>query len=127
MPKYFLDTYALMEYVAGNRNYLPYFSSNSGDQVSTSILNLMELYFHILRDSGENIADDSYAQFKQFDLPLTDDDVKSAMQLRLRLKARRLDLSYTDAIGYSIAQRIGAKFLTGDLAFKNLPDVEFVR
>lgn len=115
-----------MEYVAGNRNYLRYFSSNS-DKLSTSILNLMELYFHILRDAGENIAENSYAQFKQFDLPLTDNDVKSAMQLRLRLKATRLDISYADAIGYSMARRIGAKFLTGDLAFKSLSGVEFVR
>ena len=125
LAKYFLDTYALMEYIGGNRSYLKYFSSNS--QLNTSILNLMELYYHIIRDAGENAAEDSYTQFKQFTLPLTDDDVKNAMKVRLRLKSRRLDISYTDAIGYSLAERLGARFLTGDQAFKNLPNVEFVR
>lgn len=125
LAKYFLDTYALMEYVGGNRSYLKYFSSNS--QLNTSILNLMELYYHILRDAGENAAENSYAQFKQFTLPLTDDDVKDAMKVRLRLKSRRLDISYTDAVGYSIAERMGARFLTGDQAFKNLSNVEFVK
>jgi predicted nucleic acid-binding protein len=125
--KYFLDTYALMEYVGGNKSYLRYFSPENSQLLKTSILNLMELYYHVLRDAGENAAEDTYAQFKQFSLPLTDDDVKNAMKLRLRLKSRRLDISYTDAVGYSIAERLGARFLTGDRAFKSLSNVEFVR
>jgi predicted nucleic acid-binding protein len=122
---YFLDTYALMEYLAGNEAYLKYFSRHS--ELKTSILNLIELYFHVLRDAGERIAEDSYTQFKQFSLPLTDEDVKNGMRLRLRLKSRRLDISYTDAVAYSIAERLGARFLTGDQAFKSLSNVEFVR
>jgi predicted nucleic acid-binding protein len=125
LAKYFLDTYALMEYVGGNKAYLKYFSSKS--ELKTCILNLMELYYHILRDAGEKIADDSYTQFKQFSLALTDEDVKNGMKLRLRLKSKLLDVSYTDAVGYSIALRLGARFLTGDQAFKNLSNVEFVR
>jgi predicted nucleic acid-binding protein len=125
LPKYFLDTYALMEYFGGNKAYLKYFSSTS--EFKTSILNLMELYYHILRDAGEVIAEDSFTHFKHFSLSLTDEDVKNGMKLRLRLKSKRLDISYTDAVGYSIAQRLGARFLTGDQAFKNLSNVEFVR
>jgi hypothetical protein len=34
------------------------------------------------------------------------------------MKARRLDLSYADAVGYVQAERLGVRFLTGDNAFK---------
>src|SRR5579872_3600757 len=82
MGKYFLNTYALMEYLAGNKAYLKYFSSDN--EQKTSILNLMDLYFHVLQDAGEDSAEDSYVQFKQLVVPLKDDDVKDAMKFRLR-------------------------------------------
>jgi len=45
----------------------------------------------------------------------------------MALKARRPRLSYADTIGYTAARRLGARFLTGDEAFRRLPDVEFCR
>jgi len=45
----------------------------------------------------------------------------------MALKARRPKLSYADTIGYTTARRLGARFLTGDEAFRRLPDVEFCR
>lgn len=125
MGKYFLDTYALMEYLGGNKAYLKYFSSDN--QQKTSLLNLMELYFHVLQDADEDMADDSYTQFKQFTVPLTDEVLKNAMKFRLRSRSRHLDISYTDAVGYNISKSLGLKFLTGDEAFKSLEDVEFVK
>jgi predicted nucleic acid-binding protein len=125
VPKYFLDTYALIEYLRGSKAYLKYFSTDS--ELRTCILNLMELYFHVLQDAGEKAAEDSYTQFKQFNLPLIDEDIKAAMKFRLRSKSKRLDISYTDAMGYSISERLGTRFLTGDQAFKSLPNVEFVK
>jgi hypothetical protein len=122
---YFLDTYAMMEYVAGNRAYLKYFSSNS--RLRTSILNLMELYFHVLRDAGESVADSTYAQFKQYVVPLSDEDVKNGMKFRLRSMSKRLDVSYTDSVGYAASERLGTNFLTGDEVFKRLSNVEFVK
>jgi predicted nucleic acid-binding protein len=124
-PEYFLDTYAMMEYVGGNRAYLKYFSSAS--RLRTSILNLMELYFHVLRDAGEDAADSTYAQFKQYVVQLSDEDVKNGMKFRLRSMSKRLDVSYTDAVGFATSERLGTKFLTGDEAFKRLPNVEFVK
>lgn len=115
----------MMEYLGGNKSYLKYFASSS--KLKTSLLNLMELYFHILRDAGEMAAENSYMQFKQFVVHLSDEDIKNAMKLRLRLKSRRWDISYADAVGYTMAERLGARFLTGDQAFKDLSNVEFVR
>lgn len=45
----------------------------------------------------------------------------------MALKLRRPKLSYADAIGYTMARRFGARFLTGDEAFRRLADVEFCR
>jgi hypothetical protein len=87
----------------------------------------MELYFHVLRDAGEESAENSYTQFKQFIVPLTDDDVKNAMKFRLRSRSKRLDISYADAVGYTLSKSKGVKFLTGDEAFKGLENVEFVK
>jgi hypothetical protein len=125
VPEYFLDTYAMMEYVGGNRDYLKYFSSTT--RLRTSILDLMELYFHVLRDAGERVADDTFTQFKQYIVPLTDEDVKNGMKFRLRSMSKRLDISYTDAVGYVTSEKLGTRFLTGDEAFKHLPNVEFVK
>lgn len=125
MGKYFLDTYALMEYLAGNKSYQKYFSSDN--QQKTTILNLMELYFHVLQDAGEDSAENSYTEFRQFTVPLADDDVKNAMKFRLRSRSKHLDISYTDAVGYTVARSLGLKFLTGDEAFRSLDNVEFVK
>lgn len=114
----------MIEYIRGNKAYLKYFSSLD---LKTSILNLTELYFHVLRDAGERKAEDTYMLFKQFSVPIIDEDVKEGMKFRLRLKARRTDVSYADAIGYAMAERMKAKFLTGDNSFKALSNVEFVK
>ena len=53
--------------------------------------------------------------------------MKDGMKRRLELRKRRLDLSYADALGYAVSLRLRLKFLTGDDAFKNLDNVEFVR
>ena len=113
-----------MEFMGGNKSYEKYFSHL---ELKTSILNLMELYYHILRDAGEERADESFMQFKQFEASLSNEDVKEGMKFRLRSKARRLDFSYSDAVGYVMAERLGSKFLTGDKAFEGLSNVEFVK
>jgi predicted nucleic acid-binding protein len=123
--RYFLDTYALMEYLAGSKIYAKYFSSDH--LLKTSILNLMELYFHVLQDAGEYAAENSYIQFRQFIAPINDEDVKNAIKFRLRSRSKKLDISYTDAVGYVLSNRLNLKFLTGDAAFKSLESVEFVK
>ena len=125
MGKYFLDTFAMMEYLSGNSAYVKYFSSDN-HQI-TSIPNLMELYFHVLQDAGEDSAEDSYTQFKQLAVPLSDNDVKNAMKFRLVSRSKRLDISFADAVGYTLSKSLGYKFLTGDKAFRNLDNVEFIK
>ena len=113
----------MIEYLSGNKRYSKYFEND----LHTSKLNLMELYFLVLREHGENIADRSYATFRVFETSFNDEDVKEAMKMRLRLKAGKTHLSYADALGYQLSKRLNAKFLTGDDAFEHLPNVEFVK
>ena len=42
-------------------------------------------------------------------------------------KNKNKQLSIPDAIGYIIANRLNIKFLTGDEAFRNIENVEFVK
>lgn len=56
-----------------------------------------------------------------------DDQIKNAMKLRKKMKGKGLNISYADALGYSIALELDIKFLTGDREFKDLGNVEYVK
>lgn len=122
---FFYDSYAVIEYLNGNQNYRQYFESADG--ILTK-LNLMDVYFRILRVRGHGAAKEVLHSFSKyladFDLPT----IEGAMKLQLRLKNKKhIDISYADALGYYIATKQRIKFLTGDAAFKDLENVQFVR
>ena len=60
-------------------------------------------------------------QLRSLAVEIPDDWIFEAMALKLSRPA----LSYADAIGYTASRRVGARFLTGDEAFRRMPDVEF--
>ncbi len=121
--KYFFDTYALFEIFFGNQNYLKYLDS----EVVTTRLNLMEMYYHLLRDYGEAAAEKYYDETIGYSVEFTDKDIKEAMKFRLKMKKKKKALSYVDALGYTIANRMKIRFLTGDNAFEDIPNVEYVK
>lgn len=116
----FFDTYALIEITKGNKRYEKYLDL---ERVTVTKLNLIELYYAVLRDFGETEAKRHYFFYSPFAKEITDEVIFEAMVFKL--KHRRL--SYADCIGYVIARREGMKFLTGDAGFKGLENVEFVR
>ena len=122
--EFFLDTYAMMEYAGGNPGYKRYFGAAP---LYTSTLNLTELYYHALRDAGEDAAQKLYLGFRGYAVELAEADIFSGMRFRMRMKASGKDVSYADALGYAMSERLGSRFLTGDLAFEDVPNVEFVR
>ncbi len=124
LPSFFLDTYGMIEFLRKNARYREYFKRGG---LSTSVMNLAELYFIALRERGESAADETYAAFRHFEVEITDSDVKEGMILRVRLKSKNVHLSYADAIGYAISERLHLRYLTGDTAFRGMPNVEFVR
>ena len=120
MP-YFFDTYVLMEFVLGNEAVKKFFS----EKPVFTVLNLIELYYNAMRIYGREVADESFAMFKTFVLPIPDDVLKEAMEFKLSNKKKKL--SYADCIGYAYAKKHNLLFLTGDKEFKNMENVEFVK
>ena len=118
MP-YFFDTYALVEIIKNNPSYVKYFE----EIITTTRYNLIELYYSILRDFGEEKAKAGYLKFKDAAIEINDDIIYKAMQLKLKNKK----LSYVDCIGYISAVNKNLMFLTGDKEFQNMDDVEFVK
>ena len=120
MTDYFLDTYALIEIIKGNSKYAKYLKS----KLHTSIFNLYELYYNLIREFDEDTAKKYFIQFKQILIRFTDEDIFQASQFKLKHSAQKL--SYTDCIGYAISISYNLKFLTGDKEFKYLDNVKFV-
>lgn len=119
MVAYFFDTYAILEVINGNPNYKKYL--NSGIVVTQ--LNLIELYYILLKNFDSNIAEKYYFYFKPYLVFVEDLDIVNASKSKLRNKS----LSYCDCLGYVISLRLNIPFLTGDKEFENLTNVEFVK
>ncbi|MEK6873548.1 MAG: PIN domain-containing protein [Nanoarchaeota archaeon] len=118
---YFADTYALIEIIKGNKNYQRFLNKS----LFTSIFNLYELYYSLLRDYNEIQAKQFFFYFKKNLIKYSDNSIFSASKFKLDKHKR--GISYTDALGYSIASENNLKFLTGDKEFKGLNNVEFVK
>jgi predicted nucleic acid-binding protein len=117
----FFDSYAFFEILKGNKNYFKY----SNFKIVTSKLNLFELYLGLLREVGEEKAQAEFDKYYNFAVDFDKDVIVSAAKLKVELNRR--DVSMTDCIGYSLANQLGIKFLTGDKEFENMDNVEFVR
>ena len=120
---FFLDTYALIEIIRGNPNYETY----KDKQFITTKLNLMELYYALLRLFDEKTADHYYTIFNPTCVPFSDESIKAAMKLRLQQREKKNLMSYVDAVGYIIALQQDIQILTGEKHFLGLRNVEFVQ
>ncbi len=118
---YFFDTYALIEVIKGNENYLEYAELT----FITTTLNFTEFYFYLLSSLDEKKADETLDKFNFSFLEINKDVAKEAAKFRKSNYKR--ELSYADCIGYILAKNMKFKFLTGDNFFKNVDNVEFVK
>ncbi len=118
---YFYDTYALIEITRGNPRYAKYTESN----LLTSQFNIAEYIYSLLQEFGEQRAKIGYKKIKQCVIEIDEDVLIDAMKMKLKYK--KMKLSYADCIGYCLALRENIKFLTGDEQFRNLTNVEFVK
>ncbi|MBI5797432.1 PIN domain-containing protein [Candidatus Woesearchaeota archaeon] len=122
LKTYFFDTYALIEVIKGSKNYREFSTFTS--MVITK-LQLMELYYSVLCESGKERADFYYDFFSPSSIVIKDETIKNAMLFRSQHKKRRL--SYVDCLGYIFALEKGIPFLTGDKEFEQFPNVCFVK
>ena len=117
----FFDTYAFVEIIMGNSNYLSY----SNVRIITTKLNMFELYHGCLKDKNEELGEVVVQKYSSFVKDFDYEVIKEAAKLKFRLNKR--DLSMTDCIGYCFAKQLGIKFLTGDKQFADMENVEFVK
>lgn len=120
MTTYFYDSYAVIEYFRGNESYREYFEKHDG--VLTH-MNLIEIHHSILKQFSEKDAEETAKTFSQFVIVPLLDVIIEASKFRLKHKG----VSFADAVGYIYAKFNGMKFLTGNVAFKELSGVEFMR
>lgn len=118
----FFDTYAFFEVLKRSPNYNNFLKNFS---VITTRLNLMELYYGLIKNYDTEIADYVYDYLLKYVVEADDEAIKEAMKFKLKNKGRKL--SYVDCIGYVVALRSNVKFLTGDRQFKGMENVEFVQ
>ena len=122
MKGIFFDTYAFFEVLNGNQNFQKYMSDSA---IYTTKLNLMELHYGLIKTYGQEVADKLYDENLKYVTRIDNAAFKSANVMRYRLRAKRL--SYIDCVGYMVSLIKGIPFLTGDIQFKGLKNVEFVR
>ncbi|MEW6295562.1 MAG: PIN domain-containing protein [Candidatus Diapherotrites archaeon] len=122
MQKFFADSYAIIDYLKGNKKLKKYFEES---ELITTKLNLMEVYYSALLESTEEMAEKYYDSFLDKCVEIEDNTIKAAMKLRFKEKAKKL--SYVDAAGYQIALERNIKFLTGDEQFREMRNVEFIK
>jgi len=118
---YFADTYALVEIIKGNKNYAKFLDR----PLFTSIFNLYELYYIILKDYNKSQAENFFFYFKKNIIKFNDSAIFFASEFKLN--NRKKSISYTDSLGYAISIENDFKFLTGDKEFKGVDNVEFVK
>jgi len=118
----FLDTYTI---VAIDTNHPGYRKYVLDADVATTIFNLFETYFVYLKKFGKKEADEIYEIVRGMVVPIDDFIIKEAMEFKLANLKKRF--SFADCIGYVTALKLNAKFVTGDYAFKELENVEFVK
>ncbi len=119
---FFFDTYAFHEIINKNPNYKNYICEIA---IVTTRLNLMELYYGLFLKYDKKTADEYYNKLLYYVIDLDDDTIKEAMVFRASNKNKKM--SYVDCIGYILSIKRNIKFLTGDEAFKSLPNVEFIK
>lgn len=124
MVEYVVDTCAAIEYLKANKKFVD--KINSATKLHTTLHMLTELYFNSLKNNGEGMANRHFEAFARYFDVTTENEIKEAMKLRLEMKKQGAKASYADAISYQKAVEKKCKFLTGDGAFKNFENSEFI-
>jgi len=79
-----------------------------------------------LEEYDFKIASDILETFSKYLIDFGLEDIRGSMKLRLELKHKGRDVSYADALGYFLSQKMGIKCLTGDRTFRGLSGIEYV-
>lgn len=122
MPKFFYDSYAIISYLDGEQKFKKYFSIENG--VTTSFC-IMEVYYSLLKRFRKEKAEEIINSLFEVVINPTFEEIKVASEFRFENK--RKEFSYSDCLGYVVAKKRKLRFLTGDVGFKDMANVEFVK
>ncbi len=122
IKKFYFDTYALVEIYKGNPNYEPY---REEVEMILNELNILEYVHFLIREGRKENLVEVFKNLKRFAVDYEDDILIKAAEMKFKYKKDRI--SFVDCIGYLLARKNGARFLTGDGKFKGMENVEFVR
>jgi len=118
----FYDTYALIEIYKNSPNYEKY---KEVSKILLNKLNLLEFSYFLIRENKRNEVQDIFKRLLRFNVDYDEEVLIEAAEMKFKLLKQRL--SFVDCIGYILAKRHNAKFLTGDENFRNMENVEFVK
>ena len=122
VEKYFFDTYALYAIATGEKSYETF---SKECEVITSLMNLYELYYTLLKDNKEHLGEEFFDKLVGNCVNFDSDIIKKAAKFRREHIKKKL--SYLGCLGYIIALENKIKFLTGDEGFRGMKNVEFVK
>lgn len=120
--KFYFDTYALIEIYKSNPNYEPY---SKDVVILLNKLNLLEFSYYLLKEKRESEIKQIFNQYQRFNVDYDEEVLTKAAEMKLKFLKERL--SFIDCIGYILAKKNNALFLTGDERFRNKENVEFVK
>lgn len=124
MSTFFADSYALIEMLKGNENYLLF----QNERLISTEFNICEVGFAVCREYPADATRVLKTVRKMVTLRVTrDEDYCTGAALRKEASGQGKKLSTIDCVGYSVANRLNIPFLTGDREFADMDKVKFVR
>lgn len=124
MAELLADSYAFIELFGGNPRYLEIFRSNA---IATTAMNVVEVYGALLRRIDLSEAQSHARSMLPVVLDVPREAAVRAAEFRVEMLGKKRNCSHVDAWGYAAAAALHRRFLTGDEAFRGLPNVEFVK
>jgi len=119
-----IDSWSWIEYWRGGPHSAKAAKFIEGSEMALgSTINLTETYFWVLRHYGEKNAEEKRETLKKrcFLIPVDEEIAVEAARLKSGLKT-----SLADSLILATARGRGAKVVTGDPDFKQIPDAIFI-
>ena len=121
LPKYVLDSFALISYIEGEKgakivaNILKEALTDKAE-IFMSVINWGEIYYIVLREQGKEVAELYLKTINRYPIKIVDVD-KSLTLEAANVKAFN-KMSYANAFAVALAKIQKAKLVTGDKEFK---------
>jgi predicted nucleic acid-binding protein len=125
--EYLLDSWAWFEYFQGSARGKRIAAVIEGPhRIATTIVVIAELADKFGREHIDFHQFLKFIKLRATLIPLTEELVLKAPEIKLELRKRHPDASLVDAINLAAARINKAKLLTGDSDFSGIPDAELV-